>query len=149
MGYCPASNPYHSLVNLGRVSIVLSTLPGRACPPRVAREAWRCRDGEAGRGLPLRDGGEPRHWRATGKRLGCSYTRGFILDSPSMPLPVPSEVRAGVRRRVAEGLPRRGGARGHRFGGEHGSCVGICVGIGDGGGFRNACGEAPLGGDYP
>lgn len=80
MGYCPASNPYHPLVNLGRVSIVLSTLLGRARPPRVAREARRCRDGEAGRGLPLRDGGEPRRWRATGKRLGCSYTRGPVHE---------------------------------------------------------------------
>lgn len=80
MGYCPASNPYHPLVNLGRVSIVLSTLPGRVRPPRVAREARRCRDGEAGRGLPLRDGGEPRHWRATGKRLGCSYARGPVHE---------------------------------------------------------------------
>lgn len=75
----PSSSNY-GVANLGRVSIVLSNLLGRARPPRVAREARRCRDGEAGRGLPLRDGGEPRRWRATGRRLGCSYTRGPVHE---------------------------------------------------------------------
>ena len=47
-------------------------------------------------------------------------------------------------RGAAEGLPRRGGARGPRVGGERGRCVGI----GDGGGFERCGGRTPLGGDY-
>lgn len=44
----------------------------------------------------------PRRWRATGKRLGRNYTRGFIRDSLSMPRPAPPEVQTAVRRNVME-----------------------------------------------
>lgn len=82
MGYCPASNPYHPLVNLGRISIVLSTLPGRVRPPRVAREARRCRDGEAGRGLPLRDGGEPPALEGDGETPRVQLHKGACPRGP-------------------------------------------------------------------
>ena len=83
---------------------------------------------------------EPDEARAATAREGLRAVRG---------LPVQPGRTVGPRARLlhplrgaAEGLPRRGGARGPRVGGERGRCVGIR----DGGGFRNACGgENPVG----
>ena len=44
----------------------------------------------------------PRRWRATGLRLGRNYTRGFIVDSLSMPRPASPGVAEAVRQNVME-----------------------------------------------